>query len=490
MTDRRMTGDVVSDVRALCERAMQLADGDTAVRLEQLRARLDGPLRIAIAGRIKAGKSTLLNALVGERLAATDAGECTRVITVFHHAERYELRAHTVDGGVRELTFRRIDGRLHYDLGGLEPEQVAHLEVGWPAPVLRRVTLIDTPGLGSIDDENSRRTTDFLHHDPEQASGADAVVYLMRHLHRSDAEFLGSFMDRSVAGASPVNAVAVLSRADEIGAARPDAMASAARIAARYGADPSVRTLVAQVLPLAGLIAETGLTLAEHEFAALRRVAELDPDERRRVVRSVDDWCEPSATALTVEVRRELLDRFGLFGLRIAVAALAEGVVGSSTDLSRHLVACSGLGELRRVIDEVFLPRAGLLQARTALVALRGLVAEVAAADPAGAGVLRRDLDELEAGTLEFARLQAAHAVMTGSARVPAAERDEIERLLTAGDPVGAIGLDRLDADQRQAYVLAGIERWRTRAADPLADPATTSVADTLARLHERWWTA
>ena len=33
--------------------------------------------RVAIAGKVKAGKSTLLNALVGEMLAPTDAGECT-----------------------------------------------------------------------------------------------------------------------------------------------------------------------------------------------------------------------------------------------------------------------------------------------------------------------------------------------------------------------------------------------------------------------------
>jgi GTPase Era involved in 16S rRNA processing len=37
-------------------------------------------LRVAIVGR-KAGKSTLLSALVGERWAATDAGEGTRIAT-------------------------------------------------------------------------------------------------------------------------------------------------------------------------------------------------------------------------------------------------------------------------------------------------------------------------------------------------------------------------------------------------------------------------
>ena len=65
----------------------------------------------------------------------------------------------------------------------------------------------------------------------------------MRHLHRSDVEFLEAFMDRSVTAASPVNAVAVLSRADEIGAGRLDAMDSADRIAARYRDDRAVNVL-------------------------------------------------------------------------------------------------------------------------------------------------------------------------------------------------------------------------------------------------------
>ena len=122
-----------------------------------------------------------------------------------------------------------------------------------------------------------------------------------------------------------MNAVAVLSRADEIGACRIHAMESARRIAQRYAQDPSVSTLVADVLPVAGLLAETGLTLTQNEFTALAQLAALPEDERVMLLLSVDDFCDVSLSPLTVEIRRDLLARFGMFGVRTAVGALADG---------------------------------------------------------------------------------------------------------------------------------------------------------------------
>jgi ribosome biogenesis GTPase A len=43
-------------------------------QVKQIADRLGEPLRIAIAGRLKAGKSTLVNALIGRRVAPTAAG--------------------------------------------------------------------------------------------------------------------------------------------------------------------------------------------------------------------------------------------------------------------------------------------------------------------------------------------------------------------------------------------------------------------------------
>ena len=61
--------------------------------------RLDEPLRLAMAGKVKAGKSTLLNALVGEAIAATDAGECTRVVTWYVDGHAPSVALHPRDGG-------------------------------------------------------------------------------------------------------------------------------------------------------------------------------------------------------------------------------------------------------------------------------------------------------------------------------------------------------------------------------------------------------
>lgn len=58
---------------------------DVFHELQRIAARLNEPMRIALAGTLKAGKSTLVNALVGETVAPTDATEATRIVTWFRH---------------------------------------------------------------------------------------------------------------------------------------------------------------------------------------------------------------------------------------------------------------------------------------------------------------------------------------------------------------------------------------------------------------------
>jgi hypothetical protein len=312
----------------------------------------------------------------------------------------------------------------------------------------------------------------------------------MRHLHRSDVEFLDAFMDRSVTAASPVNAVAVLSRADEIGAGRLDAMESARRIADRYRNDGMVHGLAATVLPMAGLLAETGLTLLESEAAALRSLASTPDDVLERMLLGADELCADHASDLPVDVRRGLLDRLGMFGLRVAVREVRAGRT-TAAQLGPKLIEVSGLGELRRVIAEHFLPRARVLQARSALAAVRALARELRSVHAPIADQIDRHAERLEAGAVEFGQIRAAHLVAAGLVRVSEGERRELERLLLSrGGPV-ALGLDdTAGTDRVRSEALRAVTRWRTRAADPLADPRLVEVAEVAARTGESLYAA
>ena len=102
-------------------------------------------------------------------------------------------------------------------------------------------------------------------------------------------------MDRSVAHASPINAIVVLSRADEIGAARPDALDSARPSPRATPGTRRVRELASGVVPVAGLIAETGATLRETQFGWLRAIAGLPEASRDRLLLSVERFRDPDA---------------------------------------------------------------------------------------------------------------------------------------------------------------------------------------------------
>ncbi len=473
--------DSVALVVDLCERIERAVPGtDHARQARDIRERATGPLRVAIAGRVKAGKSTMLNALVGERLAATDAGECTRVVTVYRHGETYDVVGASLDGRDRPLRMTQVEGAWAIDLGGTPPGEFERIEVQWPSSVLAELTLVDTPGLGSLDGATSRRSLDFLVQQ-DDASGADAVIYLMRHLHALDAEFLEAFMDRSVVGASPVNSIAVLARPDEIGACRRDAMESAQRIAARMAGEPRVRSLVSAVVPVAGLLAETAQTLREAEFAALKSLAALPDDERAALLRSVDDLCDVSRSELTVETRRALLSRLGLFGVRLAVDELHEGRCSTAGDLARSLQTMSGISALRELIREQFLPRARTLKARSAMVALDALARSMSAVYPELVNGVRSELERADADSSDLAALRAAHLVTGDIVRTTAAERAEVEAVLLApSNPVDAVS----GADE--ASTLEAIERWRMRASDPRATQLLVQVCETMARVYEQ----
>jgi hypothetical protein len=437
--------------------------------------RLDGPLRVAIAGQVKAGKSTLLNALVGERLAPTDAGECTRIVTWYRQGHRPRVSMHPLAGGPRQLRVDRVDGALRIDLEGMNPAHVERLVVDWPSRGLADTTLIDTPGIASLSTDVSARANGFLA--PEDSpSEADAVVYLMRHLHSADLRLLESFHDNGIARANPVNTIAVLSRADEIGVGRVDALMSADRIARRYRCDPRLRRLCQGVVPVAGLLAETARSLHQHEFDALAAMAAAPRAEIESALLSADRFVHHAGLGL--------LERFGLFGVRLSLALIRQGY-GDPGRLAAELSRRSGIDSLRAVFAAQFTQRRDLLKCRSALLAVDSLLAKDTRP---GTDMLRDEVERILAGAHEFTELRVLGALRAGVFDFADGVQDEAERLLGAG---GAHAWSRLglgpDAcrEEQRAAVLDALARWQRQAENPLARKATVDVARVVVRSCE-----
>lgn len=475
---------LVRQVRSVLRAAIDCYrdDPDAKLWLQRHLDRLDEPVRVAIAGRVKAGKSTLLNALVGEQIAPTDASESTRVVTWYRNGHTPRIRLSTVDGGVAYLPIVRTGGRLHIDLCGRAPEDIERMLIDWPSQGLRAVTLIDTPGIASLAAETSARTAALLTPEDEPTE-ADAVLYLMRHLHAADARFLEAFHHGGIARATPVNTIAVLSRADEIGVGRLDAMISARRVARRYRTDATLRELSQGVVAVAGLLAETGRTMRQSEMAALTELAGVATADLERMLLSADRFTASTApVALPAQVRVGLLGRFGIFGIRLTTSLIQQG--GQDTaSLAAELVRRSGLAELQEMLAAQFTQRKDMLKARSVLLAIEWLLREQ---PRPGAEHVAAEAERIFAGAHEFREQRLLAALRSGAVTFPGKVLAEAERLLGGDGPAAELRLGlRGEPEDLRAAALDSLNSWRRRAESPLCSRAMVDACRVVVRSCE-----
>lgn len=452
--------------------------------LRRTRERLDEPLRLAVAGKVKAGKSTLLNALLAEELAPTDAGECTRIVTWYRCGPAPRVTVHPRGGPPEERPYDRSSGALEVDLGGREAGDVDHLDVRWPSSRLEDLTLVDTPGIASLSTDLSAATYRALTPEEDRPAEADAVLYLLRHTHASDVRFLEAFHDEELAHATPMNAVGVLSRADEIGSCRLDALDVAARVAARYPQDPRMRRLCPLVLPVSGLLGLAAETLRPAELAALRSLAAAPAGEVDELLLTADRFAHhPGSVVVTPLERAHLLDRLGLFGVRLAVHLLRAGDAGERT-LAAELGRRSGLARLRVVLREQFTRRAEVLKARSALAALGGVLA---AGGCEGGEVLQARAEEIASQAHAFVEVRLLQSLASGAVKLTGDRRTELERLLGAGghDPATRLGLLDPAPEDVDAAARDALRRWTRVAEHPLSDRSVQGAARVATRTLE-----
>lgn len=199
--------------------------------VDSLKSELTSPCVLAIAGKVKAGKSSLLNALLGVDLAMTGTTETTATINVFKSGTPIDLRkpvlCYYLDGHQAWQPQTYLD-----ELQGTSDEALAEASkidklvfFIKDNPILDYVTIVDTPGIGAQvgeDGDSHQVQTDAYfklreRHKNETTSisnSADAVIYLFDTVPTElDKTFINA-LHNGGSGLTAFNGVGVLSKID------------------------------------------------------------------------------------------------------------------------------------------------------------------------------------------------------------------------------------------------------------------------------------
>lgn len=146
-----------------------------------------GDFNLAVCGKVKNGKSSLINALIGRRILPECNDVATSRVFKISHAESDSFFIVYSNGDKREIALKELaqyGSQAAIDMTGesSSDKAVAYIQVNTPMDFLPEgVSIIDTPGIGSTYPQHTAITKQFLKY-------ADAALFVLNPTPMEDVE--------------------------------------------------------------------------------------------------------------------------------------------------------------------------------------------------------------------------------------------------------------------------------------------------------------
>ncbi|RTL53200.1 MAG: hypothetical protein EKK39_05050 [Sphingobacteriales bacterium] len=174
-------------IQLLHQTAIQLEQQNLADEIMQLQQKLSSAeINVVITGFFKRGKSSLINALIGQNIMPTGVVPVTAIITLLKYAAFPGIEIVYKNNQTEKNDLHCLQQYVSEEENPENIKNVSHVIVYHPAPILQQITIIDTPGVGSSLEHNTDTTLQFL-------TKIDVAIFVLSAdmpISKSDIEFL------------------------------------------------------------------------------------------------------------------------------------------------------------------------------------------------------------------------------------------------------------------------------------------------------------
>ena len=185
-----------------------LSDIDKIIQINK--QNIQEPLKIVVLGEVKAGKSTLVNSLIGKKVSYTNVVEATAAILEIKYNNKDKVVINEISGNNIELmSLNELENLIDKNKNNQEFfGKINKISIETNIDRLKEITLVDTPGLNTVTNENARRTEDYI-------ANADVILWILNchHLGQSD---VANKIEEVLDYGKPI--ICVLNRIDEVNA--------------------------------------------------------------------------------------------------------------------------------------------------------------------------------------------------------------------------------------------------------------------------------
>lgn len=350
---------------------------------------------LAVGGRVKAGKSTFINTLLGENLALVGTSETTATINRFVYGKPSDpnrpVKVVYKNGNVAYETQAFMDNFQGNNAKTMALSKgILYFERALENPILQEIDLVDTPGTDAVVSEHQDAAESAFglqdaelrkEHDEqtkELVKTADAVIYLVGAVaNAGNKQFLEHFQ-QTCDGASAMNAIGIISRIDE-----EEATLYNSKSQAEYVAE-SLKEQLSGVMPVSASLYEAVQT-HKNEFQQWQQWLRTIPEEpfNSYLCKMQDAWdgkydavlLKKCPTLLDKSIRQQMKGTmpWGVFRAIIKMLYTTDDV----NDVTKQLLDLANFDEVRNVLQDRFFARAKAIKCTILLTQLSKILLQI-----------------------------------------------------------------------------------------------------------------